>query len=160
MWPPLQKFMSPKKSKTEKILEKGDKYFAKAKYPAALKKYKKARELEPENPDIYKKLIESHQKSEGVWQQNDFVESLEWTMKLQELENSDLKRVHARLTPEWKEISGLLQSLLTTQDENLENALIEKINEFGENAIHPLLDALLFFKRKKLKVDEKERPLS
>ena len=147
--------MKTKPTKAQKILEKGDNYFAKGKYASALKEYKKARELEPENPAIYKKLIESHQKREGIWKENDFVESLEWTMKLQELENSDLKRVHARLAPEWKEISGLIQELLVTQDENLENVFVDKINKFGEKAIYPLLDALLFFKKRKQKTDEK-----
>lgn len=104
--------MKKKKTKAETAEEKGDKAYAKKKYARALGHYRKAQKSNPGNAAIYEKLVNAHRQKPGEWTEADFAESLEWTMKKQELENPSLKKVHERLDPD-KAKAALLEILLT-----------------------------------------------
>lgn len=136
-----------KSTKAQATEQKGDRFFQKGKFKKALQSY---RMVQKENPDylpVYDKLIETHQKTKEEWTDGDFSESLFWTMKKQELENPGLKRLHARLEPEWIEISKLIQQMMQAGDENEETALVEKIVGHGTKALYPLIEFLLSFKK-------------
>ncbi len=135
------------KSKFQSHVDKGDKHASKNKFDKALKEYKKAKDLDPENKEIYSKLVDTHKKATIEWNETDFTESLEWTMKLQELENPKMKRLHAQMTPEWKRINGLIRLLLETKEEAEETDFVEKISAYGKEAVYPLVEFILQFKR-------------
>lgn len=133
-------------TKLEKLIQKGDKAANKGKHKKALKHYRKAQELDPEHIPVYDRLIETHKKIEREWTDEDFALSLAWTMQKQELEDPRLKLIHAKLEPEWKEVSTLIQKMLSAEDEESETAAIEQISSYGNDALYPLIDALLMFK--------------
>lgn len=138
--------------------EKGDNLFHSGNYEKALEQYRKSQAADPQNSRIYDKLITTHEKVIDVWKDKDFSESLSWTMKKQELENPKLKRVHAQMEPEWKEVSGLIQQMMKDQDEKCETEIIEKIVSYRDKALYPLLEVLLSLKRVQRKIlDRKEK---
>jgi hypothetical protein len=130
----------PKKAK--RLEAKGDKLKGRNKPKDALKAYRESREADPENPSIYDKLIEIKSTLEDSWSEEDFSESMEWTMKKQELENPGLKDVYESLSPEYGEIKQLIAKMLQTPPE-IREPLIERIKAFGGKAVRPLLDILL-----------------
>lgn len=138
---------SDTKGKAARFEEKGDKAARKGKFGKALEAYRKSRELNPDNPAIYDKLIETHQKVKETWNDSDFAESLLWTMKRQELANPGLKRVHAQLEPDWKEMVQVIRAMMQIADEKTETELVEKIASFGGRAVYPLIEVLLSFKK-------------
>jgi tetratricopeptide (TPR) repeat protein len=138
----LQKKQKERSEKAKRLEAKGDKLKTKNKPKDALKAYRKSREADPENPAIYDKLIEIKSTLEDSWSEEDFSESMEWTMKKQELENPDLKEVYESLSPEYTQIKQLIGQMLQTPPE-IRDPLIERIKSFGGKAVRPLLDILL-----------------
>ncbi|MBI2346216.1 MAG: dephospho-CoA kinase [Deltaproteobacteria bacterium] len=78
-------------------LQAADRFLAKGNAVRALKQYREVQRLEPGNPAIYSKLIAAHQAATSAWRPKDFVDSLSWEMRRQELEQPGLKAVHKRL---------------------------------------------------------------
>lgn len=139
-------------SKSAKHITKGDKYAQKGKFKAALKQYRRAQELDPDNLFLYDKLIETHKIIKTEWTDKDFAESLAWTMQKQELENPKFKRVHARMEPEWKEITQLIQRMMQVEDEKTEVDLVEQIVAYEDLALYPLIEVILSFKELQKKI--------
>lgn len=137
--------------------EKGDNLFHSGNYEKALEQYRLSQAADPQNSRIYDKLITTHEKVIDVWKDKDFSESLSWTMKKQELENPRLRRVHAQMEPEWKEVSGLIQQMMKDQDESSETEIIEKIVSYREMALYPLLEVLLSLKRVQKKILDQKK---
>jgi tetratricopeptide (TPR) repeat protein len=135
-----------KKPNPTKLLNKADKYFSQNKFKKALSYYQQANELDPDNKEIYDKMIKSHLEIKDTWTDTDFSNSLTWTMKMQELNNPSLKIVHAKMSPEWIEDSRLIRHLLLTQDASEETRIIQDILALGEKAVYPLLDLILTLK--------------
>lgn len=135
------------KKKADKLLAKGDKLAEKGKFDKALKKYKKAHEYDPENKIIYDRLVKTHDEATEEWEAEDIVESVGWVMQKQELENPEIKMIHAQLTPEWKEIMEKIATLIQCDNEEAENKLIEEIRNFGSDAVYPLIHTILQIKR-------------
>lgn len=133
-------------SNSRKHIELGNQYFESGDFKNALVEFREAVNQGSDQVFVYEKMIEAHKKSVDNWTESDFAESLTWTMKLQELRNPHFKRINARVTPEWKEISLLVKQLLQTKSSKDEDVLIEKILVYGESAVYPLLDFLLSFK--------------
>ena len=136
-----------KKKKTAQDYEnKGNEYFEKGNIKKALEQYKLSLDLDPNNTNIYDKLIETHQKLEKEWEEEDFTEHLSWMMKKQELENPSLVHVHERLTPEYESIKDLIASLVQEKDEEKETDLINQITSHEKKALLPLIDFVLQIK--------------
>lgn len=136
-----------RKQTPQKLVEKGDKYFTQKKYKKALEKYQRANELDPDNKSVYEKMIAAHLEVKDEWTDLDFANSVSWTMKKQELENPSLKRIHARMTPEWDEINSLIKTLLLAGNEEDESQTINHILSHGEKALYPLLEFVLGIKK-------------
>lgn len=94
-----------------------------------------------------KKKSRTPLKNEGEWTQSKFVESLTRVMKKQEEDNPRLKRVHARMEPEWGALAALIREMMNATDESQEDELIEKIAAHGKKAVYPLIEMLLAFKK-------------
>lgn len=139
--------MKDKKSKAQAKEKKGDQHYAKGEFTKALKAYRAAQELDPDHPDIYDKLVETHGKNSLTWSPEDFALSLDWTMKKQELADPKFKRLHAKLEPEWKEIADLIGQMMRTTDEKKETELVEQIFFYKERAIYPLVEIILSLKK-------------
>lgn len=135
------------KIKLQQNEEKGDKYLKKKNFKKALQNYRKVLELDENYLPVYDKLIEAHTKIKSEWSDADFSDSLSWTMKKQELENPQVKRIHAQLEPEWKEVFKLIQQLMAAKDEKSETDCVEKIAVCRDKAVYPLIEVLLSFKK-------------
>lgn len=139
-----------KKTDPKKALKhegKGDKLAGKGKYREAMGEYQKSESLNPDRIEIYDKLIETQgQIPESEWEEEDFAASMTWTMHRQELQNPHIRLVHETFSLEYREVHQLLQRLMTALGEDQENALIEKILEYGERASLPMLHFLLSIK--------------
>lgn len=138
---------NPDLSKALKHESKGDKLFSKDKFRQALEEYRKSEALNPDRLQIYEKLIETHRRFEHEWVEEDFSNSLTWTMRYQELQNPDLKWVHDTFTPEYQEVQKLLQALMINPDPQMEPEIIRKILSFGEKAALPLIHCILSIKK-------------
>lgn len=137
-----KKNKKPNPKKSESLEKKGDQYLAKNNYKKAIDAYRHANELNPENTLLYQKLLDTQSKLDGEWNENDFIEAMDWTMKKQEIENPNIKNVHESLKPEYQRIKQLIGQMLTSPPE-LRESLIEKIKNAGAAAVLPLLDTLL-----------------
>lgn len=73
----------------------------------------------------------------------EFVKSVDQVMQKQEKENPNLKQVHARLSPEWKNVSAKIGRLLALSDESEIEKLREEIVAEGAIATRVLIDFLL-----------------
>lgn len=131
----------------QRLIDKGDRLFRQKKFKKALAEYQLANEMDPDNTSLYDKMIAAHMEVKDEWTDEDFANSLSWTMKKQELQNPALKRVHARMTPEWEEVNTLIKKLLLTQSEDEENAALAQIVNHGEKAVYPLLEVVLGLKK-------------
>ena len=140
-----EKKIDPKKAL--KYEQKGDKLFGKKKYHEALDEYQKSEGLNPERPEIYEKLIAAHGQFEHEWKEDDFANSMSWTMRHQELTNPQIKRLHQVFTAEYQEIQKLLQSLMIAGEKAFEDKLAHQILDYGEKAALPLLHFLLSMKQ-------------
>lgn len=141
----------PKTKKAQISEEKGDQLAKKGRAKKALEHYLAALELNKASPSLYDKVIKAHDELKAEWTNEDFAKSLDWTMKKQELANPALKRLHAKLTPEWQEISQHIQRVMSAKTGEDETAGIEKIHAYGDRAIYPLIEILLAIKKFKTK---------
>jgi hypothetical protein len=137
-----RKKSGPDPKKATELEAKGDRYAGRQDLRKALKAYRGACEANPDNPVIYQKLIEIKGQLQEDWSEEDFSETLNWTMRKQELENPGIKEVYEVLSPEYNEIKQTIFRLLTTPPE-LRDPLITKIKNYGIKAVRPLLDTLL-----------------
>ncbi len=136
----------PDLKKALKFEEKGDKLVKKGKFREALAEFRKSEGLNPNRIEIYRKLIETLNRFEHEWKEEDFSNSMIWTMRRQELENPQIKWVHETFTLEYKEVQQLVQRLMVALDQKVEDGLIEKILTYGERATLPMLHFLLSIK--------------
>jgi len=143
--PIMTKKNDPKKAKKHE--SKGDELLAKGKLKKAFEQFQKALENDPDNPDIYDKLIRARNEMPDDWKLDDFADSVSWTMKKQELENPPIRQVHAKLSPEWKKATELIFRLLNTDDEDKEKELIEELVTMGEPATRALVGFVLEIKK-------------
>lgn len=141
----------PKTKKAQRCEEKGDQLAKKGLPKKALEHYLTALELNTASLSLYDKVIKAHDALKAEWTNEDFAKSLDWTMKKQELANPALKRLHAKLTPEWQEISQHIQRVMSAKTNEDETAGIEKIHAYGDRAIYPLIEILLAIKKFKTK---------
>ncbi len=133
--------------KARKLISKGDRLCRRKKYTAALKAYEKALALDPQQIDLLDKLIETHELGTENWDVEDFTKQMTWTMQKQEAENPQISRVHAKLSPEFSEITQLIMRLLEAQNEDDEDTQIEKILEYGPIAVLPLIEFIRSLKQ-------------
>jgi hypothetical protein len=132
--------------KADKLEAAGDKLATKGDFKKALKKYRDAAKEDPGRAALYDKLVGSLEKAKPEWKEEDFVESLSWTMKKQELEEPGIRQVHAKLTPEWKRVTELAISALNAPDEKIFVKYSEELVASGEIATRVLLELLRMIK--------------
>jgi tetratricopeptide (TPR) repeat protein len=136
-----EKIFDPKKSAS--LEAKGDEHISRQEYKKAIKSYRQAAEADPENSTLYEKMLNAQSHiEESEWSEEEFLETLSWTMKKQEIEHPELKEVHETLTPEYAEIRNLIAQMLMTPPE-LREPLLAKIKSFGIKAVLPLINTLL-----------------
>jgi len=136
--------MKPEENK-QKALElesKGDELKAEGRFEEAFNHYKEALSFSPDSPILYQKLAELKPQVTQKWEEEDFSESLVWTMKQQELENPALAELHEKLSGEYQQIKQLVAQMLLSPDE-VRPMILNKIKSFGEKAVLPLLHTLL-----------------
>lgn len=150
------KLGKPDPKKADKLEAKGDKLFAKGKYKKALEKFKKALEYDPDRTNLYDKLMQAHDQTSKEWEVGDFIDSVEWAMKKQEGENPAIKKVYAKLAPEWDEAKSLLLQIISASDENEIELFTKKLCSFGELGTRAAIDMLLDIKNAAGKSDEGE----
>src|SRR3990167_7012164 len=135
-------FKKPNLEKAKKLEKKGDQHREKKEYKKAMKAYRDALEANSENSSIYEKLLEMQSALELDWDEKDFLETMDWTMKKQELENPQIKNLHESLTGEYQKIKRLIAQMIGSPPDQRDR-LIQQIKEFKEKAVLPLLDTLL-----------------
>ncbi len=139
-----EKKLSPEKS--AKLEAKGDKLLAKGKFKKALKKFKEAMELNPNRIELYDKLVQTRDGLDEDWEMNDFVESVDWAMKRQEIETPQIKHVYAQLSPEWNEARMAAISLLEATEDEIPK-VIEKMVSLGEIGTRAAASVLMDFRK-------------
>lgn len=142
----MKKKLQPKTDRAQNLEAKGDRLRKKKSYQQALEAYRQAQTLNPLRVELYDKLIECHGHVADQFNDQDFAETLSWTMQKQELEHPRLKRVHAHFAPEWKDVSGLIHKMILSADDAQVDDLVEKIVAYGEKALYPLVDLVLRLK--------------
>lgn len=145
--------------KASKLEAKGDKLLAKGKVKRALKKFKRALELNPNRVEIYDKLMEVRDRIPGDWDMEDFVESVDWAMKKQEIEDPAIRHIHAKLSPEWEEARKLAIGIMAAEDEEHVEAMTERIVNMGEIGTRAVLSILVEL-RKASSQNEEAAPIS
>jgi tetratricopeptide (TPR) repeat protein len=137
-----------KKSERSACLEaKGDKLFSKGKFERAIKKYKKAIDLDPSRKGVYDKLVEARDALECDWDVKDFVESVDWVMKKQEQENPSIRGVHEKLSPEWEKARRIAINVLECDDEGKTLEIVEELVAMGGVGTRAAISILLDFKK-------------
>jgi len=149
----------PNPKKALKLEKKGDLLFNKGKFQKALKKYQKSESLNPDRPEIYKKLTETFNQMDVDWTEEDFNESMTWTIRQQELENPEVRQVYEKFSTEYQAVTKLVQQLMVSPDSNTETKLKDKILTFDKEALLPLLDFLLSIKQLAQQTHAQEGPL-
>lgn len=130
-----------KADKALKFEAEADKLASKGKYKQAIKKYEKALKHDPDRSGIYDKLVSVRDKMPGEWEVSDFIESVSWTMKKQELDEPIMRQVHAKLSPEWQKASDLaLKVLIASEDDKDLPKLIEELVGLGELGTRVLIE--------------------
>ena len=132
------------KHKAEKLIKEGDEHSVKGKFGKALKKYRKAHELDPGHVGLADKLLDMHEKAmgESEWELEDFAEHVGLAMEKQEQEHPPIKQTHAKLSPEFKEVTNLVMKILQEDDDEKTGPLIEELVGRGEIATRALIDLL------------------
>lgn len=87
------------------------------------------------------------QQKKPDWEIQDFVESVDGVMQEQEKNNPEIKQVHARLSPEWKQVSEKISKFLMAANEEEASKLREEIVSQGEISTRVLLDFLMSIKQ-------------
>ena len=136
----------PNPNKARRLEQKGDKLFGRDQFEKALEYYRKSAKFDPDRAEIYQKLATALEKTEKEWTQEDFEESMSWTMRQQELEHPDIKWVHQKFTIEYQAVQKLLQQLMLLQNPEEEQDLITQILLYEEKAALPILDFLVAMK--------------
>lgn len=132
--------------KADKLEAAGDKLAGKGDLKKALKKYREAAKEDPSRAGLYDKLVDCLERSKTEWKEADFVESLSWTMKKQELEEPQIRQLHAKLTPEWKKVTELAVNALNAPDERAFSKCSEELVANGEIATRVLIELLRMIK--------------
>jgi hypothetical protein len=145
--------IDPKKAKKHE--SKGDKLAGKGKFKDAVAEYRKSESLDSKRVEIYDKLIETQNRiKEEDWHEEDFADSMSWTMRRQELLNPRLRLVHETFSVEYREVNKLVQMLMAAAGEDLENDIIDRILSYGVKANLPLLHFMLSIKSMALKSED------
>lgn len=132
-----------KKTKADKLILAGDKLVSKKEYKKAFKKYREALKHDEERGELYDKLIETRDKLKEDWEMDDFVDSVSWEMKKQELSEPMIKYTHMKLTPEWDKANRtVIKLLLIKDDDKTLSKLINEMLGFGEIGTLALIDIL------------------
>jgi tetratricopeptide (TPR) repeat protein len=141
--------MNPKDQEkiAQKLENKGDKLLEKKKYKKALHAFEEALQFNSQSSDLLDKLIETHEHSTEEWKLEDFTKQLSWTMKKQEIENPRLGRLHERLSPEFETITKLILEFAKAPTEELEEEFIDKVLQYGDKALVPLIEFIRLLKR-------------
>lgn len=137
---------SDPKNKSFKNELKGDQWRARGNSKKALEAYRKALEDDDSRVALYDKLLSLLDENKGTWSEEEFTDSVYFTMKRQELLDPTFKRIHARSDPDFAEVTKLIKKLFAANEQALETDCVEKIASYGEGAVYPLLDFLLTFK--------------
>lgn len=138
-------FKKSNKSDPKKAIKlelKGDKLNKAQKFKMALIAYQQALLLNPDNPILYEKMAAAQSQIEGEWSEKEFVDSMDWIMKKQELENPQIKETLETLHPEYQQIKQLIAQMLM-MDPVERDPILLKIKSFKEKSVLPLLDILL-----------------
>lgn len=137
------------KHKAEKLVREGDEHSLNGKFSKALKKYRKAHELNPDHEGLADKLLDMHEKAlgESEWELEDFAEHVGLAMEKQEHEHPPIKQTHAKLTPEFKDVTNLILKVLQEDDDAKAGPLIEELVGHGEIATRALIDLLRSMKK-------------
>lgn len=136
--------LDPKKALKHE--SKGDKLAAKGKFRQAIEEYQKSEMLNPDRAEIYEKLVETLNQFEHEWSEQDFSNSMTWTMRRQEILNPGMKLVHETFSVEYIEVQKLIQRLMLALGPDVENRLVDEILSYGERANLPMLHFLLSLK--------------
>lgn len=158
-WPERQSGMpkAKKADKAAKLEKEGDKLAAKGKHEKAMVKYRKALECDPERPGLYDKLVEMLDKKTDEWELDDFIDSVSWTMKKQELSEPAIRQVHAKLSPEWKKASDVaIKIILAEEDDESLPVLIEELVTYGETGTMVLIEIMRQILKESQKTGSKE----
>jgi hypothetical protein len=145
----MNKKADKQKKKVEKLISEGDEHSMSGKFSKALKKYRMAHELDPDREDLADKLMEMHDKAlgESEWELEDFAEHVGLAMEKQEREHPPIKQTHAKLTPEFKDVSNLILKILQEDDDEKAGPMIEDLVARGEIATRALIDLLRSMKK-------------
>lgn len=125
---------------------KGDKLAAKGKFRQAIEEYQKSESYDSERPEIYEKLVNTLNRFEHEWNEQDFSNSMTWTMRQQEILHPEMRWVHETFSVEYKEVQKLIQRLMIAMGTEVENKLVNEILNYGEKANLPMLHFLLSLK--------------
>jgi hypothetical protein len=137
---------SDPKDKSFKNELKGDQWRSKGNAKKALDAYRKALKDDDSRVSLYDKLLSLLDENKGEWSEEEFADSVYFTMKRQELLDPTFKRIHARAEPDFVEVTQLIKKMFTANEQAIETECVEKIASYGETAVYPLLDFLLTFK--------------
>lgn len=95
---------------------------------------------------MVKKKSPPKKKKQTQWTDVEFVETLVETMKKQEEEFPALKRVHARLEPQWQIVIDLIKKMMEAPTDTATEDVVADIARHGEHALYPLIDFILSIK--------------
>lgn len=127
--------------KAEKLLKKG-------KRDKALGHYHQAIEIDPDQKDIYQDLINNFENDPHEdWSEEEFSLFMDSTMKIQEIENPEIKDVHEVLSAEYYEIYKDVQSLFIIPNPEGEKRILERLKAHENKAVLPLLNFILSLKK-------------
>lgn len=142
----MSKPIQPDPKKALKFEAKGDKLVAKQKFRQAIEAYQKSESFNQDRAEIYEKLVDTLNRFEHEWNEEDFSKSMTWTMRHQEILNPQMKLVHETFSFEYKEVQKLIQRLMLAMGPELENQIIDEILSHGQQGILPMLHFLLSIK--------------
>lgn len=138
-------FSSPKE-KSLKHEKEGDRHRDKGSHRKAITSYRKALDFDEMSVVLLEKLVATLDACKEAWTEDDFADSMTWTMQRQELLDPAFKRINARSTPEYKEAATFIKNMLTAKSREDETAAVESLVTLGADALYPLVDYLLTFK--------------
>lgn len=140
--------------KSAKLEAKADDLLGKGKIRKAIEKYREALDLDPTRKILYDKFMKAHDEMPDDWKMEDFVESVNCAMKLQEQENPPIKQVHAMLSPEWNGAYNLALKILAIEDEGESKLAVEELVGMGEIGTRAAVSLLLKLRSSAKNADE------
>src|SRR5262245_51275592 len=111
---------APDLKKALKHEAKGDKLASKGKFRQALAEYQKSESYGAERAEIYEKLVDTLNRLENTWSEQDFSDAMAWTMRQQEILHPEMRRVHETFSVEYKEVQKLIQRLMVALGDETE----------------------------------------